>query len=242
MACSSSVSAFVASASNSMIESAVFCFSCLNVSIFHLASAALDLSLNVVLNSFTKSSQFWILLSLSSLSSFFCVQISATPPLRWARIAVILSSVLLTLLLLKNNLIPLHQSSNFNQSLSNHPGSSTIFFGNPAQTFLLFAAAAGASATDISSVVVYLYSSEAFSMIFKDSSYSDSASISFVFLELVLVPHSFILHIFRFPTGNAILFHPQVCPTIPLLQGELVDALPNVIILSQSSDCTQAKT
>ena len=56
MACSSSVLAFMASTSNSMIKSAVFYFPCLNVSIFHLASAALDLSLNVVLISFMKSS------------------------------------------------------------------------------------------------------------------------------------------------------------------------------------------
>ena len=71
MACSLSVSAFMASASNSMIKSAVFCFPCLNVSIFHSMSAALVLSLNVVLISFTKSSQSWVPNSSSSLSSFF---------------------------------------------------------------------------------------------------------------------------------------------------------------------------
>ena len=72
MACSSSVSAFIANASNSMMKSAVFCFPCLNVSIFHSASAALDLLLNIVLISFTNSSQSWVSLSLSSLLSFFC--------------------------------------------------------------------------------------------------------------------------------------------------------------------------
>ena len=93
----------------------------------------------------------------------------------------------MTLLLLRNNLIPLHQSSNFDWSPSNHPGSSTMFFSNTACTFLLFATVSGAGATDISFMVVCLYSSEASSMICKDPNYSDNASISFVLLELVLV-------------------------------------------------------
>ena len=63
-----------------------------------------------------------------------------------------------------------------------------MFFGNAAWTFSLIAAAAGA--TDIS-VSVGLYSSvEASSLICKDPSRSDSASISFALLELVLVPRS----------------------------------------------------
>ena len=41
---------------------------------------------------------------------------------------VILSSVATTLLLLRNSLIPLHQSMNFVLSLSNYPGSGTMFF------------------------------------------------------------------------------------------------------------------
>ena len=94
----------------------------------------------------------------------------------------------MTLLLLRNNLIPLHQSSNFDQSSSNHLGSGTMFFSNPTWMFLLFAAAAGA--TDISSVVVCLYLSEASSVIFKNPSHSNSVFISFVLLELILVPCS----------------------------------------------------
>ena len=62
-----------------------------------------------------------------------------------------------------------------------------MFFGIPAYTFLLISTAAGASAVDIS-VFVHLYSLEASSMICKDSSHSDNASISFVLLELILVP------------------------------------------------------
>ena len=58
MACSSSVSVFIANASNSIMKSAVFLFSYLKVSIFYLASAAFILSLNVFLISRMKSSQF----------------------------------------------------------------------------------------------------------------------------------------------------------------------------------------
>jgi len=61
-----------------------------------------------------------------------------------------------------------------------------MFFGIPACPFLL-TVTASASAVDISSVVVCLYLLEAFSVICKDSSRSDNASILFVLLELVLV-------------------------------------------------------
>jgi len=67
-----------------------------------------------------------------------------------------------------------------------------MFFGIPAYTFLLFATATGAGATDISSVVVCSHSLEASSVICKNPSHSDNALILFVFLELVLVSlHSF---------------------------------------------------
>jgi len=56
--CSLSVSAFMAKASNSIMKSTVFCFSCLNISILYSASAAFVLSLNVILTSLTNSSQF----------------------------------------------------------------------------------------------------------------------------------------------------------------------------------------
>ena len=100
---------------------------------------------------------------------------------------MILLSVSITLLLLRNNLIPLHQSSNFDQSPSNHPGSGIMFFGNPACIFPLFTTVSGASATNISFMVVCLYSSEASSVICKDPNCSNNASISFVLLELVLI-------------------------------------------------------
>jgi len=70
-------------------------------------------------------------------------------------------------------------------SLSNHPGFSTMFFGISTYTFLLLAA--GIGATDIS-VSICSYLLETSFMICKDSSRSDNASISFVLLELVLVP------------------------------------------------------
>jgi len=76
MACSSSISAFIANASNSIMKSAIFFFSCLKDSIFHLASAAFVLSLNVVLIYLTKSSKFWVLSSLSSSLSFLCAYMS----------------------------------------------------------------------------------------------------------------------------------------------------------------------
>ena len=92
--------------------------------------------------------------------------------------------------------------------------------------FSLFATAAGAGATDISSVVVCLYSSEASSVICKNPNHSDSTSISFVLLKLVLISCSYCYTCFIFSTDNAVLFH------LSLLQGELIDALPNVTILS----------
>ena len=132
MTYSSSVSTFMANASNSIIKSAMFFFPYLNVSIFHLAFAAFVSSLNVILISFTKSSQSWVSNFSSSSSSFHCTYIPTTSPLRQARIAVILSLVSMTLLLLRNNLIPFHQSSNFVWLPSNYPGSGTMFFSNPA--------------------------------------------------------------------------------------------------------------
>ena len=103
---------------------------------------------------------------------------------------MILLSVLLTLLLLRNSLIPLHQSSNFDRSPSNYPGSSTIFFGNSVWTFSLTAAAAGAGATDISVSIGSYSSVETSSLICKDPSCSDNTSILFVLLELVLASRS----------------------------------------------------
>ena len=119
---------------------------------------------------------------------------------------MILSSVPLTLLLLRNSLIPLHQSSNFVQSPSNYPGSGTIFFGNPAWTFSLATAAPGAGVPDISMSVGSYLSVEASLLICKDPSLSDNASISFVLLELVLSSCSFHYMCFTFSTGNAVSF------------------------------------
>ena len=72
------------------------------------------------------------------------------PPLSWANTAVILSSVATTLLLLRNNWIPLHQSLNFVLSLSNHLRSRTMLFGIIVYMFSLYTASTGA--VDISSV------------------------------------------------------------------------------------------
>ena len=184
-----SVSVFIASALSSIMKSTVFCFPCLKNPILHLASAAFVLLLKVVLISFMKLSQSWVPSYLSSLSSFFCAYIPTTPPLRQAKITVILSLVSITLLFLRYNCISLHQSSNFVWSLSNYTGSGPMLFDITACIFLFASAGAGAGAgaADIS-ISVFLYLLEAFSMICKDPSCSDNASISFVLLELVLVP------------------------------------------------------
>ena len=110
------------------------------------------------------------------------------PSLKHARIAMILSLVSMTLLLLRNNYISLHQSSNFVQSLSNHSGSRTILLGTVTYIFLFISA----NATDISLFDHLFVSSEALFVIFNDPNLSDSASISFVLYELVL--SSFIVY------------------------------------------------
>jgi len=61
-----------------------------------------------------------------------------------------------------------------------------MFFGIPAYPFSL-TVTTGAGAVDISPVVVHLYLLEASSVICKDPSRSDNASILFILLELVLV-------------------------------------------------------
>ena len=66
MACSSSVSVFIAKASNFIMKSTIFCFSCLKDSILHLASAAFVLLLNVVLIFLTNFFQSWVPGSLSN--------------------------------------------------------------------------------------------------------------------------------------------------------------------------------
>ena len=58
-----------------------------------------------------------------------------------------------------------------------------MFFSIPAYMFSLFLA----SVVDIS-VSIYLSAFEASSVILRDSSHSDNASILFILLELVLVP------------------------------------------------------
>jgi len=69
--CNLFVSACMASTSNSIMKSTIFFFSYLKVLIFHSAFIALVLSLNIFFISCTKLFQFWILISLSSLLSFF---------------------------------------------------------------------------------------------------------------------------------------------------------------------------
>ena len=101
-------------------------------------------------------------------------------PLSWANTAVILLSVATTLLLLRNNCISLHQSSNFVRSPSNYLGSGTILFGVLVCVFSLYTA--GAGAIDISSVSSVPSSVLLFDMLFlvilSDPNISSSASIA----------------------------------------------------------------
>ena len=126
----------------------------------------------------------------------------------------------MTLLLLRYNHIPLHQSSNFIWSLLNHPGLRTILFSIIA--CVLSFTITGADTSDIS-VSVCLYSSEASFSIHKDLSHSDNTSILSIFLELVLALLYSLHYIY-------LVCHPAVTclvsfmeySTTSLLQGELV--------------------
>ena len=122
---------------------------------------------------------------------------------------MILLSVSMTLLLLRNSRIPLYQSSNFVRSPSNYPGSGTIFFGISTNTFLPISMAMDAGAVDISVSVCSLVLFEASSVILRDPNLSDNASKSFVHLELVLfILCSYVLHAFHSSTDNAVSFRP----------------------------------
>jgi len=109
----------------------------------------------------------------------------ATSSLRYTRITVILSLVSMTLLLLKNNCIPFHQSSNFVQSLLNHSGFETILFGITAYALLFVVT--GTSALNISLSDCLYVSCEALFIICKNLNFSDSISISSIHLEIILV-------------------------------------------------------
>ena len=94
------------------------------------------------------------------------------PLLRQVRIAMILLSISMTWLLLRNNLISLYQSSNFVLSPLNHSGSGTIFLGNSAYMLFSFTGAVN---------ILFMYSvlsCEAFLVICKNSNHSDNTSIS----------------------------------------------------------------
>ena len=158
------------------------------------------------------------------------------PPLSWASTAVILLSAATTLLLLRNNQIPLHQSSNFILSLSNYLGSGTILFGITVCTFSLYIT--GANTVDISSVSSIAGSVLLFdilsSVILSDLNISSSASIVSGLCPAVLSVHSF----YQTISVSSIDFFF----TIPSLQSEPNDTLPNVTTLDLAQIATQAKT
>jgi len=88
------------------------------------------------------------------------------------------------LLLLRNNHISLHQSSNFVWSPLNYPRSETILFGITAYILSFIIAGAGTGTIDISLSDCLYASSEALFVIFKDPNLSDNASILFVLCKL----------------------------------------------------------
>ena len=107
------------------------------------------------------------------------------PSLGQARIAMILLSVIITLLLLRNNHIFLYQSLNFIWSPSNYPGSRTILLGITACSIVFFTT--GTSTIDIVSIVfisVVLFKVSS-SVIFNDSNHSNNTFIySFLNVDL----------------------------------------------------------
>ena len=153
-----SVSVFMANTLNSIIRSMMCLFFCLNVSIFHSASTTLLLLLYAVLTFLMKLFQFWTSSSSSIWLIFFYVQIHAILSLSWSNTMVILSSVAITLLLLRNNQILFHQSSNFVWSLSNYFRFKTMLFGITAYAILLYTTNIGAIdiSSDASCIVLFL--------------------------------------------------------------------------------------
>ena len=130
---------------------------------------------------------------------------------------VILSSAVTTLLLLRNSWIPLHQSLNLVLSLSNYPGSGTIFF---VSLFSLYIT--GTDIVDISSVSgvtgSVLWFDSLSLVILNNPSISFNASIASVLCSTVLTVCDFF--------------------TIPFLQGEPDDTLLNIITLDLAQVAT----
>ena len=96
-----------------------------------------------------------------------------------ARIAVILLSVIITLLLLRNNHISLYQSLNFIWLSSNHSRPRTILLGITACSIVFFTAST--SAIDIVSIVSIsvILSKVSSLVILNNSNNSDNTSIFF---------------------------------------------------------------
>ena len=141
------------------------------------------------------------------------------PPLSQASTAVILLLAAITLLLLRNKWILLHQSSNFILSPLNYPGSGTIVF---VSMLLVYTASASAGAVNILSVSgvagsVLLFDTLSL-VILNDPSISSNASTASSFHPAVLADLCFF--------------------TVPLLQGEPSDALPNVMTLDLAQVAT----
>ena len=115
------------------------------------------------------------------------------PSLNQTNIAVILSSVVITLLLLRNRQISLYQFSNFILFLSNYLRSRTILFSITACAVLWYFAGAINISSDVSdvasSVVLFLFNMYSL-VILNDLSISSSTSISSGLYLAILSVHS----------------------------------------------------
>jgi len=162
-----------------------------------------------------------------------------TLPLRQTRIMVILLSVSIIFLLLRNNLISFHQFSNFILFLLNHLRSGIMFLGT--LSCLLFSCI-GTGTVDILSIYSVVLSKTS-SVIYKNLSLSDNTSISFSQCWLVLLFVDYTACVSFLPTVKLlIIFCRCTTSVLFLLQDESADALPNVTTLSLAQVATQAKT
>ena len=118
------------------------------------------------------------------------------PPLRLAKIAVILLFVPVTLLFLRNSQILLHQSSNFVLFPLNYPESRTILLDNSAYLFYI---TANISAIDMLSIYSAISSEASSLVIFNDLSHSDNISISCSQHLSVLLSMGYTTSILYFP-------------------------------------------
>ena len=108
--------------------------------------------------------------------------LSAILSLSWSNTVVILSSIAMTLLFLRNNQIPLHQSSNFVQLPSNHPRYETMLFDITSCAISLYTTSVGTANISFNNAgSVFLFLFETYSLvIFNNPNIFFNVSISVI--------------------------------------------------------------